>query len=210
MKLGEIKVQAIALMYPNADVRLDDTDAQSINEAILELKSDPNFEGVLENIVGSVNRCLTYLEIKGLSHTMCCDVPLSLCKRQGERAVIDLPKDCFKADRLLVHRDGRAYICGYEQIGDKIVAHSCGDVFTLVYKSRLERVNRSTDECCELDLPYGVAELIPYYIKGDLYVQENKEEATLSMERFEKYASSLAEIEPPCAECLQIVYSLED
>lgn len=209
MKLGEIKAQSISIMYPSAPVKFDDTDDASIIRAIAALKSDPNYESIIEATVGAINRCFSRLETLDLSQTKCHDIPFSLCEVKGDSVIITPPKDFLKSMRLLAHRNGKTYVCGVEIQGDKIVTDFKGVAYTLVYKTKIPRITRSTSESYEIDLSPGICDIIPYYIKADLLSDEREDDALEARDMFEKHAHYLINNEIPCSACFQIIYALE-
>lgn len=208
MKLGEIKLEAVSLMYPGAYVGYD-IDDESLERVIFQMKSDPNLEGVMESIVGSINRCFTRIENKDLSELKCIDLPISLCKRVGEGYGIALPKDCLRVERLIAQAYGKSFGCDYDILDSMAVTTFEGQVYTLVYRTKIPRITSATKEKYEISFPMGIEALIPYFIKGELFTQEDKEEAKTSMEVFERDTNNLADKNNPCRACFQVIYSME-
>ena len=121
MKLGEIKIQALSIVYPHLVVRYDDGDEDEINNAVYELKSNPNLEGALESSIGSINRALAHIESMGLGGTRCVDIAASTLKRSaGGQAIIAPEGDFYSVERVLCHRGGKTYACGYECQGEQL------------------------------------------------------------------------------------------
>lgn len=209
MNLGEIKIQAITLMYPDTVIKYDDSTDEGVENAVYELKCNHNFEGLLESCVGAINRAFSIIEARGLSTTKCADKALSLCKINNGRVEIQPQKDFFSLERLLCHRGGKTYACGYEISDGKIYTEEKGEIYTLVYATKIPRATRSTKESLELDLPGGVCEAIPYFVASELLAREDEERAKGAREQFEKMLSMCKRAASPCHQCFQIIYSME-
>ncbi len=210
MNLGEVKIQALALMYPDAIVRFDDTDVEGIEKAVYELKSDSNFQGLLESAVGSVNRALAQIEARGLSPIKCIDKAYSLCEKAKDgRVIIEAEKDFLTIERVLCHKNDATYACGYSVIGDKIYAELCGNAYTVVYYSKIPRVTRMTRESYEIDLPNSIAEAIPYFVMSELIGREDSERAKEARLKFFEVLDRTEKSQAHCHQCFQIVYSTE-
>ena len=206
MKIGEMKAQAVALMLPSVTVRLDESSDEEIIRAIYEMKSDPNLESILESSVGAINRALTYIESRGLSVVKCVDIPSSSCERKNGRVLLSPGEDFLSIERVLLHQGDLTYALGFEIENGKISAERLNGVYTVVYKTKIPRITRATSDAYEIELPYGMAESIPYYIVSDLAREENEGLAKYALEIFEKTVNSIGHREAPCNECFQIVY----
>ena len=207
MKIGEMKAQAVALMLPSVSVKLDESSDEDIIRAIYEMKSDPNLESILEGSVGAINRAIAYIESRGLSVVRCVDIPSSTCERKNGKTLLTPSEDFLSPERVLLHQGDVTYALGFEMENGMILAHSQGGgVYTVVYKTKIPRITRATSDAYEIELPYGIAESIPYYIVSDIAREDNEELAKYAFEIFEKTVNSIGQREAPCNECFQIVY----
>lgn len=211
MKIGEIKKEALMLMYPDALLRLDTTDDKSLEEGIRELKSNPSYEGLLESSVGAINRAIAVIEARGLSMTKCHDIASSLCDRRGDgQLVIKTMDDLLSVEMLLCHVDEKTYACPYRVVGNTLVTGYRRGVFTVIYKSKVPRITPITKESHNLMLAQELCELIPYFVKAELFTQENEEEARRCRELFDRGLEELLSRQrSQCHECFQIIYSME-
>ena len=210
MLLGEIKIQALSLMYPDASSRFDDSTPEGVENAIYVLKSDHNFSGLLEAAVGALNRAFSVIEERGLSGVKCADKALSVCQRTNDGRVIILPdKDFLYLERLLCHKGGKTYACFGETMENKIYTDMVGDVYTLVYREKIPRVKRITPDSLEVELPTGLSEAIPYFIMSELLAREDTQRAQEAREHFYKALESCERHAAPCHQCFQIIYSME-
>ena len=211
MRIGEMKAQALMLMYPDAPVRFDSTDDFSVENALYELKCNPNYEGLLESAVGSINRAFSVIEARGLSLTKCHDISSSICDKRGDgRIVIKTMDDFLSVETLLCHAGGKTFSCPYQLVGDTLITDYHRGVFTLIYKTAIPRISSVTKDSYKPMLQRGVGELIPYFIKADLFSQENEEEARLCRDLFDKGLEAVAlHSKIQCHQCFQTIYSME-
>ena len=111
MTIGEIKKEALKLMFTNQDNEIDSLD-------MTDLYADSNYGDFLNNMYGSINRAIVRLKTKGVEYT-------------GEK---------LKSD---------------------------------------------TSDDTELDLDEELCMLIPYFLKGDLYEEDNAQQAAIARNLFE-------------------------
>lgn len=111
MTIGEIKKEALKLMFTNQDNEIDSLDME-------DLYADSNYGDFLNNMYGSINRAIVRLKSKGVQYT-------------GERLRTD------------------------------------------------------TSDDTELDLDEELCMLIPYFLKGDLYEEDNAQQAAIARNLFE-------------------------
>ncbi len=210
MKIGEIKAQAIMLMYPDISISLDEEDAEDVERAIYELKLDPNFEGVLRSCVGSINRALSYIEGQGCGETKCVDISSVDCRRTRDaRVVLKIPDDAFRVERVLCYSSGRTYELSFDIQGKDIIACYEIGTYTIIYKAKTPRITSTSADSYELSISDSLAEMIPYFVAGELFKQENIEASKGYLEYFESAVKRLGEMSAPCHQCFETVYSME-
>ena len=208
MLLGEIKIQALSLMYPDASFWYDDSDAEGVEDAIYELKADHNFSGLLEASVGAINRAFSAIEKRGLSGVKCDDVALSLCERTRDGQVVITPREDFLSlERLLCHKGGKTYACSVRVLENKIYTDTVGEVYTLVYREKIPRIKRVTPDSREVELPAGLCEAIPYFVMSELIGGEDSQRALSSREEFFRALDGCERYTASCNQCFQIIYS---
>ena len=61
MRLGEIKIQALELIFPSAELEYD---AENLNEVLFNLRANPSFSSYLSASVGAINRALSVIEAR--------------------------------------------------------------------------------------------------------------------------------------------------
>ncbi len=210
MKLGEIKMQALSLMYPDEVIRYDESDDGEICDAVYRLKNNPNFEGVLESCVGAINRAFAHIESLGLSTKKCVDLALSTLERSGDgRVKIPTERDLYSVERVLCHKNGKSYACGFELIDGVIYAdYMSKGVYTVVYKTKIARVKRTTSDTYQVELPFGICDAIPYFVMAELFSGESEERAQEARRIFDLALERAGKHIGGCHECFQIIYSV--
>ena len=209
MKLGEIKIQALALMYPDAPIRYNNSTDEEIENAVYELKSSHNFEYLIEASVSAINRAFSIIESYGLSNIKCVDKAKSLLEKTEKGIAIDLEKDFVTLERVLCHKNGKAYAVSYLQIGNRIYTDFKGDVYTVVYRAKIPRATTITRDSCEVDLPMGLCEAIPYFVMAELIAREDTDRSREAREQFYRALENCEKKSAPCHQCFQIIYSME-
>ena len=111
MTIGEIKKEALKLMFTNQDNEIDTLDME-------DLYADSNYGDFLNNMYGSINRAIVRLKSKGV-----------------------------------------------------------------IYAG--ERLRNDTSDDTELALDEELCMLIPYFLKGELYGEDNAQEAAIARNLFE-------------------------
>ena len=59
MKLGEIKIQVLELIFPSSELEYEES---NLNEMLFNLRSSPSYGAYLSASVGSINRALSIIE----------------------------------------------------------------------------------------------------------------------------------------------------
>ena len=192
MKLGEIKIEALKLMFINYNIDI------SIEELARYLQ-DENYASYLVNMPGAINRCFANIEERGVlpSKSFVLKTEDGLASAAFIR--FDLPtliEDFFAVDRII-------YECGdnydgdhdYRMEGNTLVLENFDDEresFILLYKPKVERVLASTENETEIEIPENIAVHIPYFIKGDLYRDDEPNEASEARNWYEAAMEGLS------------------
>lgn len=184
MKLGEIKIQALKLMFVNYndDISIED---------IYALSTDQNYGSYLVNMTGSINRCFSSIEEKRVLPVKSYTLHYSDGEADNSFFRFNLNAlipDFFDIDRLIYQHEG--IYCGdmdYQREADILVLKNpCAEgTYRLLYYPKIARIDSLADNQMELDIPNGIAEQIPYFIKGDLYRDDEPNEASEARNWFE-------------------------
>lgn len=202
MKLGEIKLEALMMIFPGEALNVTE---DNLEEALGVLKSDPNYSDYLAAMPGIINRCFGVLENKGVLPTKQVELeaegqtqtggltpPLQIrCDLGG------LAKDYGILERVAFEgANGASYTarCDYiRESADVILLPYMGKgKYMVIYTPRLPRVGLISSESTEvLEGRDDITSLIPYYIKSELLYTEYPEDAKLARSLFEEGLSSL-------------------
>ena len=183
MKVGDIKIEAIKLMFTNYayDMSIDD---------LQRMISDENYGSYIVNMNGSIARAIDRIE-------NACVVPVKRRTIKANEitpgAVFDrfdtskIP-DLFQIDRLTAEYpdgdyDGNAE---YEEEGEILLIRHDGAVsHTLLYYPKIKTVDENVLDSDEFWIPDNIARIIPYFVKGDLYQEEEPKLAADARNIFE-------------------------
>lgn len=191
MKLGEIKMQALRLMFVQA---ADDYTADEISQ----LERDEECKDYIANMPGAINRCLANLESRDVLPVKRAVLSVLAGESYGGRVRYDLPHvlpDLFKVERVAWESEDGGYISTvrYLKEGDSLMLSEISEKerYIILYRPRATRINAYTNNDTELNIPEHIAALIPYYVKSELYRIDEPDEA---QEARNLYETGLAEI----------------
>lgn len=191
MKLGDIKTEALKLMFVNYN---EDIGAEQLND----LMGDEMYGSYLTAMTGSINRCFSDLEIRGVLPAKSFVLPAPDESQKGTNIEFKLGEvipDIFSAERLVY----RTAVGEWEDgdIADRILGNTlilpyfddrC-ESYTLVYRPRIARIFPYTAPDTELDIPDHIASFIPYWIKGELFRDDEPNEAGEARNWYESHMS---------------------
>lgn len=189
MTLGEIKIEALKLMFTNYE---QDIKASEIDE----LKLDETFGSYLVNMNEAINRAINRFMLKGVlavkkviyDHTQ-GDLGTFLTRYDMAEVA-----DYYKIVKVS-KESGRRYIGNIDFMseGSDIVLPTleAGEKYIIEYVPRATRITDTTEEDTEIALPEEMASMIPYYIKAELYEEDEPEIAAVSRNIFEQFIIEL-------------------
>lgn len=185
MKLGDIKVESLKIMFVSTHTDL------SISELDNALR-DENYGSYLVNMPGAINRCFSVLEEKRVlpikSHTLTSSEGLASGSyiRFNLASIIE---DFCDIDRLVCTKkeeyEGNAE---FRMEGSVLVLPLFDDEeeeYTVLYYPSIPRITSETDNETELEIPNKIAAHIPYFVKGDLFRDDEPDEANEARNWFE-------------------------
>lgn len=206
MTLGEIKIEALKLMFVNID---DDI----YPEKLAEMENDETYRGYLYNMPGAINRCFSNLEAKRILPSVRLVLVTS-----GDGAYVryDLSQidNFFDIERVIRETGAGEYDgdFGYTREGNVLVFENDADAkYTLIYKPKLPRIKSYDSEEMELPIPDDIASYIPYFIKGDLYRDDEPGEAAEARNWYEQAMEELMRMQHSVANITRVkeIYSQE-
>ena len=101
-----------------------------------------------------------------------------------------LIENFYDIDRVVSETSDGEYCgdCDYQTEGDTLVLERYDDediTYTVLYRPTIPRVDSLTDDDWEIPVPENIAALIPYFVKGDLYRDDEPNEASEARNWFE-------------------------
>ena len=207
MKLGDIKAEALRVMFVNGS-----TDIAADN--LVDYIGDDTYGYYLVNMPGAINRCFSSLEEKGVLPVKTYALNPSEALASGSFLRFDLASlidDFFDIERVVYENDNEEYIGDYEyrREGSVIVLANIGEGerYTVLYKPKLERITASTENTYEIPIPDNIASHIPYFIKGDLYRDDEPNEASEARNWYEAAMEGITESKVNKVNRVQSIYS---
>lgn len=176
MKLGDIKAEALKLMYVTYG---EDITAEDLGD----LGGVESFRAYLMNMNGSINRCFSDIEQRRILPVKAVQLRAEDGEEANGRIRFELStiSDFFDIDRLIA--DGEHSYEGdhpYIREGNSIIICDFDPkvAYRLLYFPALRRVDDSFGDTDEVQVPNSIAVNIPYFIKGDLYREDEPNEAS--------------------------------
>lgn len=208
MKLGEVKIEALKLMFANTG---NDIIAEELDSYML----DETYKDYLVNMPGAINRCFSNLEDKRVlpikSYTLSVGEGFPSGTNGNVRFYLDsIISDIYDIERLVYEKDNE-YIGDYEfrREGRAIVIMDFDREasYIVLYRPRLPRITSTTNNAMVLPIPENIATNIAYYIKGDLYRDDEPNEASEARNWYEAAIEQILEGEENKTNKVQSIYS---
>lgn len=182
MKLGEVKIEALKLMFANGK---EDITISELADAELGEK----YGDYLINMPGAINRCFSILEEKRVLPSR-----LFVLGDGGRYNLSELIADFFDVERIVYEgRRGYNVNCEYFREGDAVIIpdYRPDGEYRILYKPSIKRVTDITSNDAELDIPERIACYIPYFIKSELFRVDEPDEAAEARNFFEAALSEI-------------------
>ena len=189
MKLGDIKAEALKLMFVSYG---EDITAEGLND----LGGIESFRAYLVNMNGSINRCFADIERRRILPVK----SIQLKSEDGDlingRMQFDLSstQDFFDIDRLIF--DGAESYDGdhsYIREGDRIIICDFDENanYRILYYPTIRRIDEGFSNTEDVPIPNAIAVNIPYFVKGDLYREDEPNEASEARNWYEEAMESI-------------------
>lgn len=212
MKLGEIKLEALKLMWANynEDIGI---------EQLSDLMGSERYGDYLVAMSGSINRCFADLEARGILPVKSFALAAPLREEKGRTAAYDLKEligDYLSFERLIYETEGGSY--EDTEIGAQIEEDILylpwfdgeKEEYRVIYRPRLPHIFPYTNDETELRIPDRIAAFIPYWIKGELYREEEPNEAGEARNWYEAQMSAVASVSSRRQGSVRSVYSMTE
>ena len=210
MTIGEIKIAALKLMFANYA-----EDLAATNEDIGQLMQNENYASYLLNMPESINRAVAFI------HAMGKVPPKTFYLEDSMGLRDDYGFDRFNLAALIPDyerfvRLDKEYFGSYItsvpyriENGNLLLPASRVGLFIVRYQPRLEQYTTATNNETELELDGYLANIIPYYIKGDLYQDDEPNLAIEARATFERMLASYIPMDSVSHSCVEPMYSIE-
>lgn len=196
MKIGAIKLEALGLMYPS-EIPAYST-ADTMDDAYANILSD--YSEILARMTGSIARCLDVIVERRVLPVKRLELYLSDAETIGKMYKFDLPAsldfyDVYDVDRVIMQSEN-AYngYYPYRMEGKTLVLLSPDEAasFSLLYHPTVTPPSVWANEDELTGVPDELARLIPYFIKGEMFREEEPGEAAEAMSWFEQRISEIS------------------
>jgi hypothetical protein len=189
MTVGEIKIAAIKLMADNLDENIKAS-------SLPDLEQNPAYAARLVNMPEAINRALDRLALSGKLPKGSAELDDYIIMSGSLYTRYDLSAiDGFYSIDRVVYESGDTYNgnCLYKKEGTELLLDNVAEgSYRLIYNVMPKIVTEDTDDGDEIRVPGNIARLIPYFIKAELYEEDEPELADKARRIFE---SGLAEID---------------
>ena len=181
MTVADVKVQTLKLMGLNSE---------DISPAILpDLYADENYTDYLSQMPPAITRALNRIKTAGAvpQKSYSADA-LAENKRIAKYDLNALISDFSKLRRVII--ESAVGYCGnypytFEGVYVVLFGLRIGQTVTFIYDPKMPVITTLTPDSTEIPLPDELAALLPYFVKADVYEQDEPELATQARNIFE-------------------------
>ncbi len=195
MTLGQIKLEALMLMYPEMRVPVDKELAE---ETLGYLSQGSLYCDLIASMDQSISRALFYIELWEL--TKIKRQRVSIKREEWCEYYLELPRDAFLVTEVLAKTESGNVPISYAVIDNEICVLERATEYIVEYRERAIKIEGTAPLSTELSLSNEVEVIIPYFIKGELY-RESQKEASACLDRFFSALDRLAGIQKNRVEC---------
>lgn len=195
MKLGELKIETLMLIFPSISIEVDTESSEALNEALSNLKADPNYCDYLSAMTGAINRCFTNLESKGVLPTESIELARNRFTERGDKLSIKLNDVTEGHLEHISYYDKNGYKsrCDYIREGSTILCDDEGNgVYVFVVTPAIPRIKNITGASYVINLPDRITSLMPYFVKSEVIRADDESGANNARALYEQGISELA------------------
>lgn len=187
MTLNEIKKNALALMFANYEDDLSETNVDEV--------TNDEYKRYLVNMNAVINRALSRIQSAGVL----ADKSYEVTSTDGDAGLVRLDlatliSDFWRVSRV-IYQSKSAYIpyLSFSMEGNTIVLPKLkgDDKYIVMYKPKIDRIALTAASNTEINIPNEVADLIPYFIKSELYEEDEPKLAVQARNIFEAMLEDL-------------------
>lgn len=192
MKLGSIKIEALRLMFAGYNVDYQE-------DELTTLEDDDNYGTYLKSMNSSINRCFDRLRSLGKQPKKSINLTYDPETDDDFYIEYDLDSTTFdnvdKINRIIWKDDRGKVIRDFEyelEARTIIIKNMYSGTYKMIYLEKFPFITTLQDTE-ELTIDDELARIIPYWIKGELYEEDEPELAQQARQLFEFYLSNLYE-----------------
>lgn len=205
MKLGTVKTEALKLMFINYAKEIDAED-------IPDLMADDNYSSYLVNMDGAIRRGIDRIVNAGKLPTK------SVVLENGEQVGsmhyrFDLTKiPDFSSVVRVTGEEWGEYKANFpfqsESYGVVLVrTNDSQAVFRMIYRPKAPDIT-GLENIDELPIPNELANILPYFIKADLYEEDEPQLSSSARNQFEQYLAAIDTKDKSIQTHVKAVYSI--
>lgn len=199
MNWGEIQIESLRKMFLNSDVITTDK--------LEEYKKDKKYKTYLDMMPQAANEAINYILENGKPHILSYELE----KTDDEIKKYKLPDliDNFKKIYEISY-DGNN-ILNYHTEGNNVlvIKYWISGNITVYYEAYLDRITNDTESDTKIDLDIQLASLIPLYIAGELYKDDDISMATQYLNEFMNQVNLLGDKDQKFGpDSIRTVYSM--
>ena len=190
MKLGDIKAEALRLMFVNGSVDI-------AADNLVKYVGDDTYGHYLVNMPGAINRAFGNLERARVLPLRSCELitAAGVETARGVRFDMNVMVDDFYDAERLIKESGGSYDATADYMREEGIIYVEGfdttAMYRLLYRPRMRRVNMGTPDDYEVEMPDHIAAIIPYAIKADLFRDDDPDESDRARRQFEEELAML-------------------
>ena len=207
MQVGTVRREALRLMFASyAEV----TEASTVTE----LYQNPQYAPYLAGMEMSINRAMLRMQTLGLLSPARVVLQMTPVVT-GAVATFDLGglPDLVGVEGLMCMADGEYTAQAYRWEGGTTLVvplYRKGGEYVLLYTRRLPLLTPMCPDEVELPIPDALAALVPYYVKSELYEEEDAVGAANARRYFEKGLEDYPRVAEQPAPTVAVRYGWRD
>lgn len=188
MTIGEIKIATLKLMFTNYSDKIAATDGNG-NDNIVNLEEDPEYGSFLVNMNEAINRGLQRISMVGALPTKSFVIQSNSTTR-NIRFDLKTIEDYGTLIRV-IKESPDTYFANVPYVREetgviRLDALRDDETYRIIYRPKIAVVKRDTPNDRELGIPDDLASILPYFVKADLFEEEEPQLAAKARNLFEQ------------------------
>lgn len=183
MKVGEVKLEALVLMNVANENKLE---LSKYNTYLNENK----YKKYLLNMDESINRAIDLINTKLAIKEVSLDLKNLIYESRKNYIILSLNQiDNFSKIKKIILLDDQILNLSYEIIADDLIIYGSSiENIKIIYYPKIKHIKLDLEN--ELPMPDYLARIIPYFIKYDLYQEDEPSLAIVAKTNFDNLLDS--------------------